>query len=180
MQEVHKAEQLNLPAPVAEYPIDVGIMGLPISKSEYTRRNTGLLDFIESHMSEIRAVLDSISNLTLLDIDTRTRAAHSPITDDHVRARMSWEILAWNAFIRPFDHPNRAYHFESAHYERLVEKDADALYLYAVFILKKPCAKVYNTLKTLHSGTARQYWNYARNYAIASENFQPIELLTNW
>lgn len=180
MQEVHKAEQLSLPAPVAEYPTDVGIIGSPISKTEYAQRDRDLLDFIESHMTEIRAVLDSVSNLSLIDIDARTSAAHSPFADEFTRARMSWEILAWNAFIRPFDHPSRAYHFDSEHYERLVEKDADALYLYAVFVLKTPSTHVHTLLKSLHPGTARQYWNYARNYAIASERFTPIDLLTNW
>jgi hypothetical protein len=179
-QEVQKVERLSLPAPINEYPIDIGIIGWPISKTEFAERTNGILDFISNHMSDIRDVLDRVSNLTIVDIDSRIAGAHSTILDDAKRARMAWEVLAWNAFIRPFEHPARQYHFESSHYERLVEKDADALYLYAVFVLKTPSARVHDTLKSLHAGTARQYYNYARNYAIARDGFQPIELLTNW
>jgi len=175
-----QTERLSLPLAVTEYPIDIGILGFPISKTEYAERQHGIVDFITFHMSEIRDVLDRVASLTVIDIDARITAAHSALTTDAQRAKMSWEILAWNVLIRPFEHPSRSYHFAPEKYEKFVEKDADALYLYAVFVVKTPSARVHEILKTLHPETARMYYNYARNYTIASDSFTPIDLITNW
>jgi hypothetical protein len=89
------------------------------------------------------------------------------MADIHDRAMKSWHVVAWFKFFEPYAHPDRKYFVDLERYVEFIKKDAEAYYMYAVFVLKRPSIEVYKALKNLHPEVANRYANHCKNFDIA-------------
>lgn len=153
--------------PVSDtYPLSLAILGEPISKSEFELRARLSDKFITSFMDSIRSMTHTLSLFSGYTIDkqmydalSEPEAATSPMK--------AWHVVAWHTFFEPYVLPARKHHISLDGLIKIIERSADAYYLYAVFVLKEPSLAVYNKLKTLHPEVASKYANHCKNFSVA-------------
>lgn len=170
----------ELPPRTTPYPPSMGILGEPIAKREYAMRRQNADHFQVAFATKMRNIVTTIGHLTGPDVDYRAELVHRCKLGVCDRAKAAWEIVAWYTMFAPYDHPKRNHIVRLQPFIDVIEKDAEALYNYAVYILRSPSEEVFNKLKALHPEYANMYRTHVRNYAIASEKVPLGIALFNW
>jgi hypothetical protein len=139
-----------------------------------------LAQFVARHNTKMRAILDTVSRYDAADVDRKTMEALTPTLPLQTRAKAAFEVLAWNHIIRPYTHPNRQYSVNLEPYKALVEKSAEALYMYAITVDKEPSKETLKKLKALHPQIAKDYEDYCANYAVATREIENFSWSVTW
>lgn len=170
----------ELPSRSVPYPPSIGVLGEPIAKREYVMRRQNADHFLTAFAGKMRNIVTSIGHLSGSDVDYRSELIHRSMISGRDRAKAAWEIVAWYVMFAPYDHPKRKHIVRLQPFIDVIEKDAEALYNYAVYILRDPSEDVFGKLKALHPEYANMYRAHMRDYAIASEKVPLGTALFNW
>ena len=161
-------------------PYRLAVCGQPLSRREYFSHLTGIDKFRVEHASDVRHTLDRIYRLGGEMIEMLVVNAHNPVVPEAVRADCAFTALAWYTFFNPFAHPKRKFIFRADRLVPVVEKNADTLYKYGVFIKQLPDPDVHIKLKQMHIDTARQYFDYCANVTVARMAGVDLDWITAW
>jgi hypothetical protein len=156
-------------------------MAKKVTKKESPKINPdNLAQFVARHNNKMRVIIDTVSRYDAADVDRKTMEALSPSVPMQARAKAAFEILAWNHLIRPYAHPSRQYSVNLEPYRELVEKSAEALYMYAITVDKEPSKDTLKKLKALHPQIAKDYEEYCANYSAALKEIDHFSTYIAW
>lgn len=175
-----KRPRLSLPSRPTPFIPDIGVIGVPISKTELVRIRADTTAFIASHGERIRGVLEAIGALDTMDIDNATLSAYTQHKSSEVRARSAWEVVAWHTMFQPYSHVSREFYYDTRPLIEIMSRDPSCYYLYATLLLKQPSEEVYNKLRAMHSDLANTYLDYAKRYTVAAYDGAPVAELYTW
>jgi hypothetical protein len=152
-----------------------------VSKTEYSKRKREYNKFLISLAETVRYILESVSRITIFDIDRLTLdALRNPNISE--AGKSAWTVVAWHTILDPYEHPARGHKLDRARFEKIIEGDPESYYLYATILLQEPRQEVYNKLCAKHPKVAEDYLSYSKNYLIAKKVMKSTSLswLYNW
>lgn len=137
-------------------------------------------NFITTHTQKMRTILDTIARYDIADIDRKTMEALSDSFPMEMRAKAAFAVVAWNVVIRPYEHPERQYSVNLDPFKKIIERNADALYMYATVVLREPSKDIEKKLKALHPQVAKDYSKYCREYRETLQVYETLPLALSW
>lgn len=152
--------------PSSKYPVSLAILGEPMSKRDFTLRARLSQRFVTSFMDSIRSVMSTLSSFSGYVIE---RQMYDALTEpkSSYSAMKAWHVVAWHTMFHPYINPARKHYVDLSKLVDIIKTDADAYYLYAVYILQKPSMIVYTRLKAMHPEVASKYANHCKNLEVA-------------
>ena len=154
----------------------VTTLGETLPLEDFEMRSRLSDQFVTALADNIRTMVSAVSMMHGDMIDSFLEGIPS-MEDAHTRAMKSWHVVAWFNFFEPYAHPDRKHFIDLSKYIEYLKKDAEAYYMYAVFIIKEPSVEVYAALKNMHPEVARRYANHCKNLDVARYN---LDDSLNW
>lgn len=161
-------------------PYRLSVCGQPITRREYYAKLAALPQFIVEHASNVRHTMDRVHKLVGDQVEQMICLIRNPSIPEGVQADAAFNVLAWYTFFDPFSHPLRKFVFRKDAIIPHVDKHADALYKYGLYIVQTPDEEIYAKLKKMHVDVARHYYDYCAHVTVGRMEGARMDWITQW